>query len=249
MTVRSKGITLIRFTDAAFVSRCALNEVRDRLKLLPKSSAELSRRLHVILDGAAGCDKALTSFYGLPADVRRASVHRFLLVLGQVDALLRNFRGQSGSQPDRATELHDAVLRLNESLADVSATLLGLVPAIVLSNKSPEQSAHGDQPGFGADGPASEARHTMFATVGLVNQGEHSAELVKIGIDRNRLPDGVECEPADPAFFGSLKPNQTAKSTYVLHWQGASAPDLAGIVGDISYFASGAPAHLYPRTW
>ncbi len=246
--VRPGGVSFLRFTDTAYASRCALDAMRSLLKRLPRASSDLSQRLHVILDGADNCEKAISATSTLSADARRSSIHRYLLVLGQVYALHRNFQVNNQIAAGPGVEFRASLDRLNDALADTSATLMGLVPGITIAAEPPTEirTASANQ----ADGAArQDIAHSAYATVTLSNQGSVTADHVKVGLDRSSLPEGVLCEPADPAFFGSLAPNQTVRAIYLLRWNGASFTSRGLCSGDVSYFTAGAPAHLRPRLW
>jgi hypothetical protein len=247
MALHPGETSILRFTDSAYASRVALNEVRSQLHRLPHSSGELARRLHVIFDGSGSFEKAIASASRLSPDRRRGDIHRFLLVLGQAYSLHRNFQITNAVQAQIGVAFRLALDRLNDSLADTSATLMGLVPEITVSPDPPGSlrtartrtvvsERSGDEP------------HTAYATVALSNQGSHSIELVKIGMELSALPTGVHCDPSEPALFGTLAPGQTVRATYLLHWKGPVAPRHC-CIGDISYFTAGAPAHLRPRFW
>ena len=246
--VRPGGVSFLRFTDTAYASRCALDEVRSLLKRLPRASSDLSQRLHVILDGSGSCEKAISATSALSADARRSSIHRYLLVLGQVYALHRNFQINNQIAAGPGVEFRASLDRLNDALAETSATLIGLVPGITIAAEPPTEirTAAVNQ----ADGAArQDVAHSAFVTVTLSNQGSVSADYVKVGIDLSSLPEGAQCEPAEPAFFGSLSPNQTVRATYLLRWYGSPAKSRGLCTGDVSYFTAGAPAHLRPRLW
>ena len=236
-------LLILRLTDTAFASRAALWQVRDQLRRSAATSPDLSRRLSVIFAGTGSCEKAISASSGLTADRRRIDIHRYLLVLGQAHALQRNFPG--GGDRGTFTELQAATVQLTDALADTSATLMGLVPAMSLSAEPPG-APHSASEGAGR---AADEAHTLYATVSVSNQGSRSAELVKIGLSPSSLPAGVRCEPAEPALFVSLAPSQTARAAFVLRWKPPVRLTEEDCVGDVSYFTAGAPAHLRPRAW
>jgi hypothetical protein len=239
---------IYRFTDVGYASRCALNEVRSQLKLLPRASTELAHRLHVIMDGDPSCESAISSPSRLSSDRRRIVIHRYLLVLGQAYSLHRNFQVRHSVREQPGIEFQSALDRLKDSLADTSATLMGLVPGISISY---EQDRSTVRPAVrtAQSTPPAPAERTAYLTVTLSNQGSRPAELVKIGIDRQSLPPEVSCEPEEPALFGTVYAGQTARATYELKYKGETRLSQGRYVGDISYFTAGAPAHLRPRTW
>ncbi len=247
--VRPGSLVLVRFTDAAYESRCALNEFREQLRTLPRTSGELARRLQTIFQGSGSCERAISATCSLSADRRRSDIHRYLLVLGQAYSLHLNFHFNDSAQSQTGVKFRAALDRLNDALADTSATLMGLVPGITLSTEPPaevltvaaRQDAGAPQGG--------EAIHTAYATVTLSNQGSRPADHVKVGLDQSALPAGVTCEPAEPALFGPVAPAQTVRATYQLRWKGRAENPLGAFTGDVSYFTAGAPAHLHPRTW
>jgi len=238
---------LLRFTDTAYTSRIALNQVREQLRAMPRASVELARRLRVIFDGSGAFESAISASCKLNPDRRRTVIHRFLLVLSQAYSLHRNFQVNNAVRPQIGSEFRAALERLNGALSDTSATLMGLIPEI---DVSPEGAADGQTvlPAAARAG-RNEDGHAALVTVALSNQGAHSAELVKIGLDQTMLPAGVTCEPTEPALFGRLAPGQTVRATFVLRWTGNHSLPENRCSGDISYFSVGAPAHLRPRPW
>ncbi len=247
MDVNPGELAILRFTDTAYASRLALNEVREQLASLSAASSELANRLHVIFSGR-GCEQAISASCRVGADRRCAEIHRYLLVLGQAYSILRNFQEARTVQTVPGERFRFALERLSAALADTSATLLGLVPGIVVS-PAPNQaantphslsSASGEQKTYGAG--------TFLVTVNLSNLGSRPARLIKIGIDRDALPAGVRCDPMEPALFETLAPAQSVRATFVLR-QPAASPGGMRCVGDISYFSAGAAAHLRPANW
>jgi hypothetical protein len=176
-------------------------------------------------------------------------IHRYLLVLGQVYSLHRNFQVRHTVQEQPGIEFQSALDRLKDALADTSATLMGLVPGISVAFESAAPIARSASGPTHAAFQSDQTEHTAYATVTLANQGSRPVELVKIGIDQTSLPAGVRCLPEEPALFGSVAAGHTARMTYVLKWNGAGGLPEDACVGDISYFTAGAPAHLRPHSW
>ncbi len=112
-----------------------------------------------------------------------------------------------------------------------------------------EETAHGT-PNLGANSVSvGAAANERAVTVTLANTGARTVGNVKLGLNMNLLPSGVACEPSDPAFFGALPPGQTIRAMFHLRARpGQTLPDMP-LVGDVSYFAGTAPAHLRPRAW
>jgi len=246
--LQAGDVVAVRCTDVSYASRSALNEVRSQLERMPHASAELAHRLHVILDGTATCEAAISTPSRLTTDRRRVVIHRYLLVLSQAYSLHRNFQVRHTVKEQPGIDFQSALDQLKDSLADTSATLMGLVPGISVSLDQDQRLlrpvAFSSQ-----DAPAVPAEHVAHVTVTLANQGSLPAELVKIGVNQNSLPGGVRCQPDEPALFGTVGPGETARATYELKWTGPASLPEGSCVGDISYFTAGAPAHLRPRTW
>lgn len=95
-------------------------------------------------------------------------------------------------------------------------------------------------------GPVANERAVV---VTLANTGTRTVGNVKLGLNLNLLPFGVTCEPSDPAFFGALPPGQTIRATFHLRTKPGQMLSAMPIMGDVSYFAGTAPAHLRPRAW
>jgi hypothetical protein len=74
-------------------------------------------------------------------------------------------------------------------------------------------------------------------------------DSVKLGLDASALPEGSTCTPDDPAYFGALHPGQTVRAKFMLKLPEAAQTEPARFVADVSYFTSGAPAHLRTRPW
>jgi len=222
-------------------------ELRAKLRALPRASQDLSRRLRVILDGTASCDAAIAANSRMTPDQRRKVIHRYLLVLGQVYALHRNFQINNSVETAVGDQLRAALDRLNDALADVSATLLGLVPAITVA----PEPAPPVRVALGREDPPVDVPREFAArvTVSIANFGSQSIDHVKIGLDMNALPAGAHCSPDEPALIGEISPGQTARAEYQIHLKAPTDGLPVPCAGDISYFTAGAPAHLRPRTW
>lgn len=89
-------------------------------------------------------------------------------------------------------------------------------------------------------------RTERTVTILLANTGGHSVENVKLGLNLAKLPREVTCTPADPAYFGTLRPGQTVRATYRLRGSALDEMPNSLLTGDVSYFAGTAPAHLRP---
>ena len=135
-----------------------------------------------------------------------------------------------------------ALERIQDSLAETSAVITGLVPEIELG---PFTQSQPTESGAGASAVTIEA----VATVSVRNTGNHSVDSVKLGLDGSALPDGSKCIPDDPAYFGTLHPGQAVRAQFTLRVPESEQPVPARFVADVSYFTSGAPAHLRPRPW
>ncbi len=96
---------------------------------------------------------------------------------------------------------------------------------------------------------AGTAANERAVTVTVANTGTRTVGNVKLGLNMNLLPFGMTCEPSDPAYFGALGPGQTIRATFHLRAKPGQTLHDMPIVGDVSYFAGTAPAHLRPRVW
>jgi hypothetical protein len=248
LNVSAGSVEILRFTDTAYACRTALNDVRDQLRHLPHASSDLAQRLHVVFEGSGRLESALSPSSAPNTDERLRGIHRFLLIIGQAHSLLRNYQVRDAVQERAGTELRAALERLNDALADASATIIGLVPSIELS-QNPPAARQTSQLRAAFATARDEDEHVLYATVTLANRGGRSAELVKIGIDRSSLPPEETCDPSEPALLGTIAPGQTGRATFTIRARDQHSISGAKYAGDISYFTAGAPAHLRPQTW
>jgi hypothetical protein len=230
-------VCLLRYTEEATAVHLALAEVSRQLHTLAARAPSTTQRLRRLLQQGDFTASALRAGGGRTrhADPRLARIHRMLLIAAQVLSVQRNNLDRNTIPAEAGTGVRAALESLTDALGQTSATLLGLVPRIVV-----EPSASGTQ-----DAGAAGQR----VTIALTNTGSRSVAMVKIGLDNAALLPGIVCRPADPAFFGTLRPGQTVRATFELQGPAATAVPNNRCVGDISYFAASAPAHLHLHPW
>jgi hypothetical protein len=136
--------------------------------------------------------------------------------------------------------------RVMDGLSEASATLLDLVPQVTVTAPEQVTERRGNRRVLAAVTDDTDAQVVHIA---LSNAGGHSVANVKLGLDSSELPDGVVCDPADPAFFGTLRPGQTVRATFHLRCPAGTILNRRLCVADVCFHAGGGPAHLRPRPW
>ncbi len=237
-------VCLYRYTDVSQAARAALNETYDRLHEMALDSPGPARRLRHILEEADGVRGSLSPGNGKSASARLSGIHRLLLVTAQVQSMQRNYQQRHNVNAKQGAALMGALERLTDALAETSATLLEFVPQIAIT-ESETAPATNASPVANTPPPS----HSLLVTMSLTNLGNQSASMVKLGLDTASLPAGVVCEPDDPAYFGAVHPGQSVRAAFRLRCPAGSAIPANRFGGDVSYFVSGAPAHLRLRAW
>ncbi|HLK55925.1 MAG TPA: hypothetical protein VKU00_05160 [Chthonomonadaceae bacterium] len=233
-------LCLYRCTDVSRAARAAVYETRMRLEELAQTAPDSAHRLRRILDGGGDFLDYLCAGSSSNRERRLSGIHHFLLVTAQAHSLHRNFQERHTVSIEAGAAAMGALERLMDGLAETSAAILGLVPKIVVE---PEAAA---MPAAQQNG---ETRSASLVTISIKNAGARSVEMVKVGLDTSALPAGVQCDPEDPAFFGTLYPGQTVRATFHVRCPASMPMPANRCVGDVSYFMAGAPAHLRPRPW
>ncbi len=230
-------VCLIRYTDEATAVHQALADLDHQRHAMAASAPGAARQLSRILHEGDAYRGDLRAGRGHESgrEKRLGRIHRLLLVVAQAHSLQRNLLVRRIVAPERGAAVTTALQNLMDALAQTSAVLLGLVPQITVEMPAPG----------GMDASAADWK----TTVALANTGDQSVGMVKIGLELSALPSGIGSDPADPAFFGTLRPGQTVRAAFTLHGPGMTSAAQSRIVGDVSYFMSGTPAHLRPRPW
>ncbi len=235
-------VVIIRFTDVARAARVAFANLKTEIHNLASTTPGPAGRLSRIVAQGDGYMAGITEGSSSSRPKRLGCVHRLILLMSQAESLNRNYQSRQSVNAGPGAKTMGALERIEDSLAETSAVLSGLVPQIELGTFKRVGPVVAD-PSAGAN-----AVETI-ATVSLVNSGAHSVESVKLGIDVSALPGGCTCTPDDPAFFGSLHPGQSVRAEFKLTLRDTAQTAPARFVADVSYFTSGAPAHLRPRPW
>jgi hypothetical protein len=235
-------VAIIRFTDVARAARTSIAELKSELHNLAASTPGPAARLRRIVAEGDPYLSGLTE--GSPSSARKrlGCIHRLILVMSQAESLHRNYQSRQTVNAEPGAKTMGALERIQDSLAETSAVITGLVPEIELG---PFTQSQPTESGAGASAVTIEA----VATVSVRNTGNHSVDSVKLGLDGSALPDGSKCIPDDPAYFGTLHPGQAVRAQFTLRVPESEQPVPARFVADVSYFTSGAPAHLRPRPW
>lgn len=236
------AVCILRFTEQVQEVAQTYRETNLSLNRLGATNASAARRIRRMLQ-EGGLSVASLHAGGRNSTGKRLSrIHRMLLVTAQAQSRQKNDLARRAVPAESGTQLRNALDRLTDSLSETSAVILGLVPRIAFERK-PAVTTAGLQETPEAPSPTS-----VVVTVALTNAGAQSVKLVKLGIDATKLPQGVACDPTEPALFGTLKPGQTARAAFRLRGPSATSFPMSCCVGDVSYFVPDAPAHLRPRS-
>ena len=238
-------VAFYRYTDQNKIIDEAFSETYHRLALLEKTHSGPAHRLRRMLREGDPYRSGLRS--GGVAS-RLDSIQHLLLVVRQAQSLHHNYQNNGTVDGEAGAVLMGSLERLMDGLCEASATLLGLVPQVTLS-----QIVHPTNPSKTPDGENQTVSRAgvgyQIVKVALANGGEHSVENVKLGLDSSELPGGIVCDPADPAFFGTLKPGQSVHAAFRLRFPPGVGVVRRLCVADICYHAGGGPAHLRLRPW
>lgn len=211
-----------RFVNLAGLAAARYREARQGVRVLQAARPSECRWILVPL---RECESHVAVIArGIPRSQRYAAVkhvHRALLTASHARTLCSNFRGQGRMPHESGERLEQALDGLEESLAELSAGCLGLVPEITLALADPEHP---------------EVRRM---TVSVANSGRQSLPFVRIGAS---APPGGSVRPADSATFRSLGPGQSVRATFTVRLGGAA--DIRGITAVVSYLAARVPARL-----
>jgi hypothetical protein len=233
-------VCFYRFTDVAQAARAAVNETYDSLHTMALKSPGPAARLRHILEEGNG-SRASLSAGNRSGSARLSGIHRLLLLTAQVQSMQRNYQQRHTVNAAEGAAVMGALERLTDALAETSAVLLEMLPQITVR----EESA----PDAGPVPPEGSPARTVLVTVSLANLGRQSPGMVKLGLDTAALPRGVACVPDDPAYFGAVHPGQSVRAIFRLRCPAGTLLPTDRCGGDVSYFVSGAPAHLRIRAW
>ncbi len=244
LTLLPGEVCVLRCTDEAEATWSAMQETRQRLHEMAADAPGPSRRMRRMLDEAEGYLSGLKGTPGRHSSVeqRLGCIHRLLLSTAQAQSLHRNLQARHSVPAEKGGLVMGAMERLSDSLAETSAALLGLVPAISVTLPVQESTpAAGNTTTAPVEGPQ--------VSVTLANRGSRAVGAVKVGLDPGLLPEGARPEPEDPALFGALRPGQTARAAFHVRGTASASVPASSCVGDVSYFIAGAAAHLRARAW
>ncbi len=239
-TLAPGEIAIIRTSDTAREARLAMMALEQSLKDLAQTAPGPAAKLKKI---QKECDKytdAITSGPESNRQKRLSCIHRLILLYSQAEAQHRNNQSREKVSGDPGARTMAAVERLEMALAETSAIFSGLVSQVELTPFTPVPGA---------------ATNTMEATVqvSLTNSGTHSVDKVKLGMDTRAFAQGSSCSPDDAAYFGELRPGQSVRAAFKVRFPLPEATGQQNLpsrcIGDVSYFANGAPAHLRPKGW
>lgn len=229
------SIVIIRFTDVARIARAAFSELDDRLHEMALSTPGPAARIKKILNSGSGYSDCVQGGEPRSKSGRLARIHHLLLLNAQARSLQHNFIARQTVNAAPGEGVMSALDTTAEELSETSAVLIGVVPQIDLSQSKLAKVAVGDV--------------ETTATVSVSNTGDRTVEAVKLGMDASALPQGATCTPDDPAYFGALRPGQSVRAEFAIHVPAGLKVKSANFAADISYFTSGAPAHLKSRPW
>jgi len=235
-------VAIIRFTDVARAARVSYSDLKSELHNLAASTPGPAAKLRRIVIMGDSYLSGVTSGTNSSCPKRLGCVHRLILLMSQAESLLRNYQSRQSVNADPGARTMGALERIEDSLAETSAVMTGLVPQIELGPFTQPQPV-------GADAAGQGRLIETVATISVRNTGSRSVESVKLGLDASALPEGSVCIPDDPAFFGPLRPGQAVRAEFKLKLPDSEQTLPARFVADVSYFTSGAPAHLRPRPW
>lgn len=246
-------VTLVRFTDVARATKQAMREAQQSLNSLAVTAQRPASKLRRILNEGSPYLSGLSAPEGRRGSAARRlnCIHKLLLLTAQGQSVHRNNQARRTVQEEPGALVMGALERLRDALAETSAILLGLVPQIAVTadagDSSNKRQLLTTREAQEETAPAPEA--VMIVTLTLANTGASSIGSVKLGLDTADLPSGLTCDPVDPAVFGTLRPGQTVRASFRLRNTTRMVVPRHRLVGDISYFAAGAAAHLRPRAW
>lgn len=240
-------VIVLRYTDVARAARSAIIDLKSQLHDLATSTPGPAHRLQRIVGEGDKYISGVTAGGTSTSLKRLGCIHRLILLMSQAESLHRNYQSRQSVNANPGARTMGALERIEDSLAETSAVITGLVPQIELGPFTPSS------PTGNADAAAQSVMMEAVVTVSVRNTGSRSVDSVKLGLDASALPQGAVCIPDDPAFFGTLRPGQAVRASFRLRMpanqsEGEDAAP-ARCVADVSYFTAGAPAHLRPRPW
>ena len=248
--LKPQEISLIRCTDVSYTARAAFYETRDQLKAIRRSAPAAVDKLNAVFRQGDPYVSGLTGGGHSTLKKRLGCIHRLLLLNAQAHSMVHNLQERKSANAESGAAIMGSIERLNDALAETSAALLGLVPQVRFTLDSDKQSHELDDGGQQTSlVPNNSSIRSATVTFALANTGQRDVDLVKIGLDINALPPDVQCEPGDPAMFGTLRPGQTVRAVFAVRWTKDTAMNTRRCVGDVSYFVGSAPAHLRLRPW
>jgi hypothetical protein len=212
-------VAIYRYTHRSAQVASAYREVQSWVDIVKKKRPAVYRRLKPPMDE---CSVHMTRILnGSAAKLRYTnirSIHRALLTVAHLLTLTKNAR-QANLPIQDFDALLEALYRLEEILAELSANSLDLIPEMAISASDPKQP------------------DMRQITVSLRNAGQRSVSYVRIQVT---AMDTAAIRPEEPAMFMKLNPGQSVRATFTLKLSEYGR----SIVARIGYYTERAPANL-----
>ncbi len=223
-TLRAGFAAIYRFTNRSTSVQRAFRAVMDALGTeLPRSRGPCRRIMGALRE--CGDHVALLGHVSPTAkDVAVRAVDRALLLLGQAQALFRNFRDNGRLSAGGAGPIGTALDELEQALAQTATACLNVVPEMTVEDPGEE--------------------HVRTITITTANAGRRSLSFVKLGVG---APPGSRVWPAEEATVSALAPGQSASAQFRVRFHGPVM--LNAIQGSITYVALRTPIHLWIRNY
>jgi len=238
-------VVFYRYTEQNHVVEEAVAETYRQLALIATAHPGPAHRLRRMLNEGDAYRPGVRSG---SLSSRLQCIQHLLLVVRQAQSLHHNYQSRGNVGAAAGGALMGSLERLMDGLSETSATLLDLVPDVAVE-PAVRAGTIAKAANTRIDREVPTGTDDSIVNVGLANGGEHSVANVKLGLDSSELPSSVVCDPADPAFFGTLKPGQSVRATFHLRCPQGVTVSRRRCVADVCYRAGGGPAHLRPRPW
>lgn len=228
-------LTIIRCSETTLPARQSLEEAqmlgRRAAAVSPGVGYWMLELLYECRNNAAGINwnKDLT-----PA-ARVAGIHRLMIALSHAQMLNRNFLEDGRVRKKEGEQLLASTNLFEQRLADVTASLLGLVPEVRVDE--------GDSMVL----PVEDGVRRANLTLSLTNTGSKTIELVKLGIDTQTLPSGMKAQPAEAEMFYRVRPGHKVSTTYRLVSNNDAPISLGAVAADFSCFINNFPVRIRPQ--
>jgi hypothetical protein len=210
---------IYRYTHRSAQVASAYRAVKSQTERMKRGHPVVYRRLKPPLEEcSAHVERILNGSAAKQRYANVRSIHRALLTVAHLLTLAKNAR-QEDLPVHEADALLEALYRLEEMLAELSANSLDLVPGMTISAPDPKQPQE------------------RQITVSLRNAGQRSVSYVRIQVTAT---DNAAIHPDEPAMFQTLNPGQSVRATFQLKLSEYGR----GIVARIGYYTERAPASL-----